>query len=170
MAAAHFFLHDLDKFHEEAERTLTLNPNNPTALANFGLWTVFSGAWERGISLTEKAAALNPVHPGWYYLSYFYPHYFKGEYEKALTEAKNVNMPGFYWYYVALAAAHAQLGHVDEASAAVAGLQEVYPGFTIETLAEELPSWNFPEKDQARLVDSMRKAGLDIPDKTTAGD
>ena len=121
---------------------------------------MLSGSWERGVALAEKAAALNSVLPGWYYVSYFYPHYFKGEYEKALVEAKNINMPGFYWYHILLAATHAQLGQVDEASTAIANLQKVYPGFTIETLAEELPLWNFPEKDQAHLLDGVRKAGL----------
>ena len=69
---------------------------------------------------------------------------------------------------VDLAAANAWAGHDKEAKEAVAQLQKVYPGFTVQTWAgihwTDDPTFN---AQYARIVEGLRKAGLPEGEKTT---
>jgi tetratricopeptide (TPR) repeat protein len=76
---------------------MALNPRNSHTRAYLGLLIAFSGEWERGLALVQRAMALNPHFPDWCYLPYFYNHYRKGEYETALQVVKRINMPEDPW-------------------------------------------------------------------------
>ena len=172
MAQTHFFRHELDQFYEEAEKTVSLNPNNAAPLGAFANFMSFAGNWERSSQLTEMAIALNPVHPSWYFFGPFYPHYLQGNYEAALEDAQKINMPGFFWYHIAHAVALAQNGRLAEAASEVEDLLKAYPGFTLQTLRDELRIWNFRDEHIEPLVDGLRMAGLsEAPSgETPAGD
>ena len=60
----------------------------------------YAGDWERGCGLVERAAALNPRHPGFYWFPLFYNAYRKGDYRGALSVALKINMPGFFYTHV----------------------------------------------------------------------
>ena len=64
LANIHFHRHELDLFYIQAERSLEINPNNSTNLADLGDKMVISGNLDRGIALVRKAVVLNPNHPG----------------------------------------------------------------------------------------------------------
>ena len=64
----------------------------------------YSGDWERGVALEQRAVELNRHHPGWYHLVLFHHYYRKGEYEAALQTAKKINMPEFHWMQLMTAA------------------------------------------------------------------
>jgi len=166
----HFLRHELDQFYVAAEKTVSLNPNNSGPLGAFGNWMAFAGNWERGFEWTDMAIALNPVHPSWYYFAHVYPHYLQGNYEAALEDAHKINMPGFYWYHIVLAASSAQMGQKDLAAQAVEDLLTAYPGFTLRTLRDELRIWNFRDEHIEPLVDGLRMAGLGASGEPTAGD
>jgi len=57
----------------------------------------FSGDWERGVAMTQRAIELNRHHPGWYQLVLFHHQYRKSEYQAAWQTAKKINMPEFHW-------------------------------------------------------------------------
>jgi tetratricopeptide (TPR) repeat protein len=164
LARALFFRHDLDMFLVEAERALEANPNSATVLAAAGSYISWAGKWERGRSLIEQALALNPHPPGWYYYPLFYYHYRKGEYEKALTQAQNINIPALFWTHVVLSAAYGQLDRTEDAQAAVERLLAVYPDFP-DNASKEFRKYNFSDELSARLFEGLRKAGLDLPEK-----
>jgi len=69
---------------------------------------------------------------------------------------------------VDLAAANAWAGHDKEAKEAVAQLQKVYPGFTVQTWAgihwTDDPTFN---AQYARIVEGLRKAGVPEGEKKT---
>ena len=69
---------------------------------------------------------------------------------------------------VHLAAANAWTGHNKQAREAVAQLQKVYPGFTVQTYAgthySDDPTFN---AQRARIVEGLRKAGLPEGENTT---
>jgi TolB-like protein len=68
LASAHFFRGELGEFRAAAERALALNRMQGYTTAFLGLHFAYSGDWERGCGLAERATQLNPNHPGWYWL------------------------------------------------------------------------------------------------------
>jgi adenylate cyclase len=160
LARTAFFRHDMRIFHTETDRALELAPNDTFILAAAGLSLAYSGSWERAMSLMARAIELNPHHQTWYHFPYFYDAYRQGHNEAALAAALQINMPGFFWNHVVLAAAYGQLGLEDEASSSVGTLHDLYPGFSVSTLEEHLRIWNFEEGLIDRMADGLRKAGL----------
>ncbi|MDP6952269.1 MAG: hypothetical protein QGF53_05855 [Alphaproteobacteria bacterium] len=128
--------------------------------ATVGHYLSYSGSWERGISLMDKAIALNPHHHTWYHFPYFYDAYRQGNDDEALAAALKLDMPGFFWTHQVLAVAYAQVGMMDEAAEAVSTLRELYPGYSIQTMVEMHRLWNYEDDVIDRLADGLRKAGL----------
>jgi hypothetical protein len=108
---------------------------------------------------------LNPHHPDFYYVALTNGHFFNGEYEQALVEALKFNVPGFYWPHAKRAAIYGHLGRRKEAQAEIASLLKVYPVFP-KKARQEFRIWFLDERDTARYLDGLRKAGLEIPPET----
>jgi len=163
LAEAHFIRGEIDQFSNEAERAIALNLNNASVLAWLGLWMSYSGEWERGLNMIDKARALNPKHPGWYQLPYYFNHYRKGEYQDALIAAQKIDRIGYPWRAALIATALAQLGHAEEARAAAAKTLEMDADFESYARQERL-RLGMSEALVDELVIGLRKAGFDIPD------
>jgi adenylate cyclase len=155
-----YFRHDLEGFRSEAERAVALAPNEAMLLGGVGAHLCYSGSWERGFEILERAIALNPHHQTWYHIPYFYDAYRQGHDKDSLAAARRMNMPGFFWKQLMLAAAYGQLDMASEATGAVATLRELYPGYTIQMMIEFHTMWNFEDDVIARMADGLRKAGL----------
>ncbi len=164
LAQTQFFRKDLDAFFPAAERAIQLNPNDCSTVAMMGLLMAYSGRWEYGIQLIEKARTLNPYHPGWYYLPLASNHYRAHDYEKALEAAQNVNMPGYWANHMFLASIYGQLGRTREAQVAVENLDRLFPDFRVWT-RQELEKWYVTTEMLDHFVDGLRKADLEIPDR-----
>jgi len=156
LAIVHFFRGENDKFEAEAQLALQLNPNDPETLADIGHYLAFMGEFERGVELSRRAQALNPLHAGWYWFSFARWHYNKKEYEAAVADAQRAGLPHFYWTHLLTAAAQGQMGHPD-AAASLARIFEVKPDFSARA---ELRKWNAAPHDMAHILDGLRKAGL----------
>ena len=161
--SVHFHRGELDEFQATAERALALNPNHADMLADYGLMLAFSGDWERGKTLVDKAKALSPTHPGWFHAGDVADRYRHEDYEAALAAAKKVQMPGFYLTYMMLAMCCGQLGRDREGRAACDKLLELAPDFP-DMVWGLLEAWNFPEDLTRHIVEGLRKAGLRIAD------
>jgi serine/threonine protein kinase/tetratricopeptide (TPR) repeat protein len=161
LAAVHFFSRDFTAFRETAERALSLNPRDGTTLAYMAIMIAFSGDWERGVALAQRAIELNRHHPGWYHLVLFHHHYRKGEYEAALQTAKKINMPEFHWRHLTAASACGMLGRHEEARAAIESLRKYNPTFLdLENVREDIGMWD-PDKDEVeKFLQGLQKAGL----------
>ena len=161
LARTFFFRQELDQFFREIDIAVSLNSNDAFLLATSGLYLSYAGEWNRGVALIKKAAELNPVHPGRYHIPISWSHNLRGEYEEALTEAQTVNMPGFYWADIVLAIGYQGTGREAEARAAVADLQQSYPGFTLAILRDELSQkWNFHDDEIDRTLEILAEAGV----------
>jgi adenylate cyclase len=174
--AAHAFLadvmfdrHDADSYFEQAEHSVAINPNSANVLVWQGHRIAFAGKWERGIALVRKGFALSRNPPGWMYWPTTVYYYNKGEYEQALVEALNMKLPGFFVNHYLLAATYAQLGRKQEAHAAVDDLLGVFPNFGVDGRTH-LRGWYWEAELEERLVDGLRKAGLNIPDEPSTAD
>ena len=162
LAAALFFHHELGAFRAAAERSLSLNSMDGLTSAYLGFQIAYSGDWERGCALAERAIQLNPNHPGWYWFPLILNAYRQGDYRRALHLALKVNMPGFWRTQFVLAICNGQLGQLEAARNAVQELLSIRPDFLV-VWREELCKWW--ESDLVEhLVDGLRKAGLKIED------
>jgi len=166
--AAHAFLadvlfdrHDADSYFDQAEHAVAINPNSANVLVWQGHRIAFAGKWERGIALVRKGFVLSRNPPGWMYWPTTVYYYNKGNYDQALVEALNINLPGFFVNHYLLAATYAQLGRTKEAKASVDDLLAVFPGFATDGRAH-FRGWYWEEELEQRLIDGLRKAGLVI--------
>ncbi len=85
-------------------------------------------------------------------------YYLNGRYEDAITAANRAlrEAPKLFLGYVVLAAAHAEVGRIDQAVKAAQMLLRVRPFFTIDWLTTV---YRDPD-DAAHLARGLRKAGL----------
>ena len=120
----------------------------------------YTGEWEQGCAMVERAAQLNPRHPGWYWFPLFYNAYRQGDYTTALRVALKVNLPQLYYAHVVLAAAYGQLGEREAAGGALRELLVLRPDFAL-TGRDDLARW-YPPELVAHLIDGLGKAGLEI--------
>ena len=158
LASAHFFRGELDEFRAQAERALALNRMQGYTTAFLGLHFAYSGDWERGCSLAERATQLNPNHPGWYWLPLVINAYRQHDGERALQHALKINMPGLWTAQVALTVVSSQLGKMDQARSAMRALLAARPDFAARA-QQDLSIWWQPEMVEQMLGD-LRNAGL----------
>jgi tetratricopeptide (TPR) repeat protein len=161
LGRVHYFCGDLDGFLVEVERSLEINPRDGTSVGLIGLYMALGGLWERGISLIRKAQVINPRYPTYYHIALGDYHYGRGEDDAALSEYRRIAMPGFFRTHSRLACAHAQLGHEDEAQAALANLLELRPDYDLAQARKEESLALFAQPELVdRLMDGLTRAGL----------
>ena len=158
LASAHFFRRELDEFRAQAERALALNRMQGYTTAFLGLHFAYSGDWDRGCALAERATQLNPNHPGWYWLPLVINAYRQHDGERALQHALKINMPGLWTAQVALTVVSSQLGKMDQARSAMRALLAARPDFAARA-QQDLSIWWQPEMVEQMLGD-LRHAGL----------
>jgi TolB-like protein/Tfp pilus assembly protein PilF len=160
LAQALFFRKEFDSFRDAAERAIALNPMDGSTIEYIGHLIAFSGDWERGCDMAERARQLNPNHPGWYWAVPFYSAYRNGDYQTARTFVLKLHMPTLFFSYVMLAAVYGQLGEREAAGQALRDLLRLKPDFAL-TGRDELAKWYLPELVE-QLMDGLRKAGLEV--------
>ena len=161
LAAVQFLSRDFIAFRQTAERAMSLNPRDGSTCAYMATMLAFSGEWERGIALAQRALDLNRHHPGWYYLIFFHYHYRKDDYKAALQTAKKMNMPEFHWMQLATIAACGMLGRHEEARAAIDDLRKYNPVFLdLNNVREDISTWDPDLAQVDKLLLGLQKAGL----------
>jgi adenylate cyclase len=160
-AQAFFFRREIQAFRSAAERAVALNPMDAYNCAFMGILTGYAGDWEHGLGLIETAMQLNPYHPGWYRFGAFFDAYRRANDRAALDVALRMKMPSYFYTHAALAAAYGQLGETERRDA-LRELLALKPHFATE-VREEFGKWFGPGDLLERIVDGLRKAGLDVP-------
>jgi TolB-like protein len=127
----------------------------------------YSGEWERGVSLAERARQLNPHHPGWYWHPDFNHAYRQRDYLAALEIASKMNQTSNWGAWALTAAACGQLGDRDGAARAMQELLRLRPDATAR-LRADCDKW-FDAEHGAHILEGFRKAGLDIDAAERAG-
>jgi adenylate cyclase len=164
-AAAHWFRHEMHEFAPAARKAVALNPNDASTLAIIGWYFATAGMYEEGLPLLNKALALSPYPVAWWKYPFLEKAYQEGDYETALAIAHETNFPGFFWSNVNFAMIYGQLGQADKAAAEIETLLSLAPDDIAQTIREKYRIWNAPEPLIRKIVEGLRKAGLDIPDE-----
>ena len=159
LARALFFRKEFQAFRIAADRALELNPLNGPTLAGLGGMMAYAGDWEHGCAQVERAARLNPRHPGGYWFAPFYNAYRKRDYREALRIGLKINLPDFFATYESMAAVYGQLGDLDAAARCLRDLLRLKPEFPAVVRAE-LAKW-FDQDLSEHVLDGLRKAGLE---------
>jgi adenylate cyclase len=155
----------------EAETAIALDPNNARAYEFASVGKVFDHA-EDDFAGVETALRLSPRDshvPWWQYWTCVF-HMDRQQWEQAIPWCNKAvaGLPQVFIPLLFLASANAWAGHDKEAKDAVAQLQKVYPGVTVQTWASMHWSDNptFNERNQ-RFIEGLRKAGLPEGEKKT---
>ena len=150
----------------EFDLALTLNPNFAMAHYGRGLAQTFSGHSKEGLAEFEAAIRLSPHDPQMWLFEMLAAIAAMGmrDFEASMAWAqKSIRRPaaGFYGYMM-LAAAAGQLGHDDEATAALTRMLELKPDFSIEFLRRTWPNWH--QSSFGIVIESLAKAGFVDPE------
>ncbi len=156
---------DYRKFDEattEAQRAVTLDPNDPDGHIALAWALIFSGRPQEALPAVEHAMRLDPLHPGVYMYALGMSRLGLGQFEDAVTaleraherspEDRDVNIP--------LAVVYEQLGRHEQARVALKRYTDVWSIFS--TNVDGVMSW-WPFKREAdirRFGGALVTAGL----------
>jgi adenylate cyclase len=144
---------------------VALNPLNTSTEAFVGMTLVYAGEWDHGVAMVRNAIAHNPQHPGWFHYVAWMDHYRRGEFDRALAEAKRSNLPQFVWTPIIHAAAAGALGSVDDAREAFASLRANHPPYVDPERVRALWSlWTWDRAVVDRFLDGFIKAKTLVED------
>ncbi|MBP1603645.1 MAG: serine/threonine protein kinase with repeat, partial [Acidobacteria bacterium] len=161
LAQVLFFQKDFETFRNVAARAAALNPMDGNAIAFLGELLTYSGDAERGLALAARAKELNPHHPGWYWYADVYDAFARGDDRGTIALARKVNMPGHFGAPMMIAAACGWLGEREAATRALRELVALRPDISAIARQEAQKWW--PPEYAERLIDGLRRAGLEIP-------
>jgi class 3 adenylate cyclase/TolB-like protein/tetratricopeptide (TPR) repeat protein len=163
LAEAHYYNDNQTQFLAEVAKVLELNPNDAGNISWLGTLMAFSGRWDEGGALVEKALAFNPsvVSPSSRY-ALAKAHYDRGEYAEALEDFQPIwaAWPGYWVNDLNRAYLYADWGKQEEAGKAAAALMEQLPDFVVEDAADFYRRLRFQEAYIDKMVRALKKAGL----------
>ena len=162
LSRVHYFMGDREQFLGEAQKSLELNASDGTTLGLLGMYIAWSGEWQRGLEMVDKARQLNPNFPDYYYLVPGFAAFARRDYQGALDELRKASMPGYPPYQVLLASSLAKLDREADAGVELQNLQQIQQDLSVKT-APALISKNFPFLPGLveDLVSGLEKAGLE---------
>jgi len=164
----HLYNERHDEAFTQAARAVALDPNDPEAHVAMGLAMITTGRPEAGLKFVEIALRLNPSHPNHYVLAHGMAYFSMGDLEQAAAVLQEglQRDPGAVELAPLLAAIHAQLGHREEARAA---LQKWQPDVEESRLEDIGYTYHVPYKwadgqqaIQTRFIDGLLIAGLPL--------
>lgn len=159
LSLVHFENRDFDLFEQACERSIALNENAADNIASFGhhLWQI--GKYEKGLTLVDRAFALNAMPPGWYNYCRTHDHMLHRRYREALHSARQLDTDDIFWTHLLLAVIFANLGQAQNAVAAIDRVAQLYPAFDTLTEATFL-SWPFPEAFLSNMIGGLKACGF----------
>ncbi len=159
MGFVHFLGRRPEKFINEFEAALALNPHNAMILAIYGLFLPGLGEWERGVKFIEKARMLNPQLSSQYYITTCLKYYRKGNFDRAYAESVNINTPGLLWESLVNAAVLGQLGRPDDAQPYLQKLLSLQPAFK-DNGRDLVKRLLYSEENVDMVYEGLQKAGF----------
>jgi TolB-like protein/cytochrome c-type biogenesis protein CcmH/NrfG len=161
LMTALFFDRQLDESLRVGEQALQTNPNDTELIGEYGTRLALGGQWKRGASFLATALSRNPGGGGYYHAMLALATYMQHDYQAALVHISQADLKKFPLFHMVAAAIYAERGMATDAGREAALFAEMRPQF-VKNIVSELESRNLQPADQARLIASLRKAGLPI--------
>jgi adenylate cyclase len=161
VALGYYATCNADRVRIEAEKAAALNPYNAAVLGSLGLFVAFTGHWDDGKALAEKAMKLaGPTAvPVWWWPAAKQA-WFRGEYQVAYEDFQRAYIESFWLSHLDLAYTLPFLGRVDEAKQHVAELLKMYPTMTISEADAFYKLVCFDPAYREKMAGALRQAGL----------
>ena len=162
LSRVYYFMQDRERFFASSKRALELNSSDGTTLGLIGMYTAFSGEWERGTEMINKAKLLNPNYPEYYHVALGSAEFARADYPAALQELQKASIVEWQMLQIFLSATFAMLARDDEAVQHLESVRNLLPDLTTDR-AREFISKTFPFVPDyvETVVDGLRKAGLE---------
>ncbi|RUW56797.1 MULTISPECIES: adenylate cyclase [unclassified Mesorhizobium] len=168
LMTALFFNQQWAESMEIGERALALNPNDTEFLGEFGTRLALGGQWQRGAELVQLALDRNPGAGGYYHTVLALTAYMQHDDQKAVAEIRQADLQKLPIFHVVATAIYAQAGMMAEATREGEIFMKMSPAF-IPNIEAELMKRNIQAADRARMIASLRKAGLPVPSDAPSG-
>ena len=164
LAFAYHSKGEVDEFLVEAERAIALNPNHAYFVGQLGAHMAGVGRYERGVELVNRAISLNPNYPAWLNYGLVAAYISEDKLDAALERATDfvTRAPDYYWAHVTMVFTLGLLSRQNEAAKHVEQLRLLNPDFE-PNARTEIEQWYHDPVLQRRLLEGLRKAGLDVP-------
>ena len=160
-ASAYFFTKRLDLFAHEADQALALAPYDAEIIAALACMISSAGDHERGVTLAEKANALNAdAAAGWYHSTVYTAAYLSGDYDRALKVARQDQQQEMFYSSLEIIPIYGQLGMKQQAIDAWHKLREQIPDARAATFEDWWRLWNISDAEVSRLMDGVYKSGV----------
>jgi adenylate cyclase len=114
---------------ETCKRIMQYNSHAPSTKLSAGFFSALAGDWDAGSAMMNSAMAMLLHPPGWAYRVTFLNQFRQKNYLGALSEIGKYHAPENFTPPLLRAAALSELGRMEEASAAVAEVLRISPGF-----------------------------------------
>jgi TolB-like protein/Tfp pilus assembly protein PilF len=161
---ATYFKGDFDAALKIGERALEVNPNDTELVGEFGFRLATAGNWSRGCAMIAQARERNQGPLGYYESGLATCSYFLGDYDQAMMWLKKASLPNNPIFHLNSAAIFGESGHTVEAAQERDWLMQHAPSL-LASVRSELAMRIARPQDVERLIESLRKAGLPIPNK-----
>jgi adenylate cyclase len=161
VALGYYATCNADRVRIEAEKAAALNPYNAGMLGGLSLYVAFTGHWDEGKALAEKAMKLTgpTAVPVWWWPAAKQA-WFRGEYQVAYEDFQRAYIESFWLSHLDLAYTLPFLGRVDEAKQHVAALLKMSPTMTIREADAFYKLVCFDPAYREKMAGALRQAGL----------
>ena len=161
VAAGYYATCQPERVLVEAEKAAALNPYDAGVLGPLGLFVAFTGHWDEGNALAEKALKLAApsAAPFWWWPAAKRA-WFRGEYQEAYEAFQRAYIESFWLSHLDLAYTLPFLGRIEEAKQHVAALLKMYPTMTIREADAFYKLVCFDSAYREKMAGALRQAGL----------
>jgi TolB-like protein len=161
VALGYYATCNADRVRIEAEKAAALNPYNAGMLGGLSLYVAFTGHWDDGNALAEKALKLAgpSAVPVWWWPKAKRA-WFRGDYPEAYEAFQRAYIESFWLSHLDLAYTLPFLGRVNEAKQHVAELLKMYPTMTIREADAFYKLVCFDPAYREKMAGALRQAGL----------
>lgn len=156
-----FLYGEKERFFQESDHCLRLRIHSPGRLVAVGFHRTLYGDWENGKAILDRAMIRLTGYPLYAHGATCVYYIHNSDWEAALKEAVQYDIPGLFWPYMLRAACLGQLGRIEEATGNIEKLNALKPGFAQN--ARSLINRFVKENECVTMIlDGLRKAGMPI--------
>ena len=150
-----------DRVLVEGEKAAALSPYDPAMLGPVGEFVAFTGHWDEGVAMAEKALKLAgpSADPDWWWPTAKRA-WLRGEYQEAYGAFQRGYFESFWLSQLDLAYTLPFLDRIDEAKQHVAALLKMYPTMTIREADAFYKLVCFDTAYREKMAGALRQAGL----------